>query len=537
MRAFAQKPKATEQITPAKSPMPSRAHFGQSRGANLILPLQRMTGSQAAQHLPQADTEELASSSSTTDSTHLGHDFSRIPLRAQPPDKIQSPVMMNTPGTISEQEADNVAVQVLRMPEPQLKQVCACGGGCPKCQNVGQGSRQTLLQTKPAQANDSTETVAPPIVHEMLNRTGQPLDMSTRVFMEPRFGADFSRVRLHTDSLAAKAAKAVNARAFTVGNDIVFGEAQYMPHAQATQRLLAHELAHVVQQSQLGRASVQRMFDGGEASGDPGGGAGAPGASIHQEYVRLICEAIAGIREAVEEGRVWPFEPLDILQDEEHPNLGHARVQGRWEGLQTLIADLGGVVERIESGALVPSEPVSMDGLASLWREHARLSRMNWLGGQEVSRVERLPTVSSRRDRVRRQRGVITLAPITIEAEAPQLSWYFLHKPDSQPGVLERADFPTWYVLGCQDTQQPEHHTAQSERVTPGDLGLSRQTIIYVTRGIDGNLHWDWEPRRSSIPITRRYEWHYDQSAGRVFIVVDGQRLNLLRGGRTEIQR
>src|SRR5262245_45289822 len=78
---------------------------------------------------------------------------------------------------------------------------------------------------------------------------GQPLDAAARAFMEPRFGHDFGRVRVHADGAAATAARAVRARAYTVGRDIVFGAGEYAPATAEGRRLLAHELAHVVQQA------------------------------------------------------------------------------------------------------------------------------------------------------------------------------------------------------------------------------------------------------------------------------------------------
>src|SRR5205085_3153068 len=73
---------------------------------------------------------------------------------------------------------------------------------------------------------------------------------TTRTFMEPRFGHDFSRVRVHADGRAAESARSVNALAYTVGEDLVFGAGQYAPGTSAGKRLLAHELSHVVQQEQ-----------------------------------------------------------------------------------------------------------------------------------------------------------------------------------------------------------------------------------------------------------------------------------------------
>lgn len=95
--------------------------------------------------------------------------------------------------------------------------------------------------------------------HEVLHSPGMRLDADTRAFMEPRFGRDFTNVRLHTDSKAAESANAVNAIAYTVGPHVVFGAGKYAPGARDGRRLLAHELAHVVQQtttnSSIGRLS------------------------------------------------------------------------------------------------------------------------------------------------------------------------------------------------------------------------------------------------------------------------------------------
>src|SRR5262245_37912138 len=89
----------------------------------------------------------------------------------------------------------------------------------------------------------------PPLVTETLRGPGEPLAPSSRADMEPRFQFDFGKVRVHSDSKAADSARAVGARAYTVGNNIVFGGGSYAPESPAGRELLAHELAHVVQQS------------------------------------------------------------------------------------------------------------------------------------------------------------------------------------------------------------------------------------------------------------------------------------------------
>jgi hypothetical protein len=86
------------------------------------------------------------------------------------------------------------------------------------------------------------------MVYEVLRSPGQPLDSSIRAFFEPRFGHDFSKVRVHTDTKAADSARVVNARAYTVGTDVVFADSTFSPHQPKGRELLAHELTHVLQQ-------------------------------------------------------------------------------------------------------------------------------------------------------------------------------------------------------------------------------------------------------------------------------------------------
>jgi hypothetical protein len=130
-----------------------------------------------------------------------------------------------------------------------LQRKCACGdapgptGECEEC-------RQKKLQRKAQNSRLGTRNnfPVPPIVHDVLRAPGQPLDAPTRAFMEPRFGHDFSSVRVHTNSQAAESAQAVDALAYTVGNNIVFAPGQHAPNSQRGANLLAHELTHVVQQ-------------------------------------------------------------------------------------------------------------------------------------------------------------------------------------------------------------------------------------------------------------------------------------------------
>ncbi len=135
-----------------------------------------------------------------------------------------------------------------------LQRKCGCGkaagpsGECEECKKKRESGPTLQRKSGHAAAPSQSSAVAPPIVHDVLRSPGQPLDTASRAFMEPRFGYDFSRVRVHSDSRAAKSAEAVNAQAYTVGSNIVFGANQGGTGKVPHQRLLAHELAHVVQQ-------------------------------------------------------------------------------------------------------------------------------------------------------------------------------------------------------------------------------------------------------------------------------------------------
>ncbi|HBB87627.1 MAG TPA: hypothetical protein DC047_08445 [Blastocatellia bacterium] len=135
-----------------------------------------------------------------------------------------------------------------------LQRKCDCGnhamsGSCDDC-----AKKKGTLQRKSSSGFESS--AAPSIVHEVLRSNGQPLDTATRGFMEPRFGHDFSQVRVHTDEKAADSARAVDSLAYTVGRNIVFAAGQYRPATAAGRRLVGHELTHVVQQGRTGATNL-----------------------------------------------------------------------------------------------------------------------------------------------------------------------------------------------------------------------------------------------------------------------------------------
>lgn len=133
-----------------------------------------------------------------------------------------------------------------------LQRACACGthsgtaGECNDCRGKRLGTlRRAAVNADPGSAGH------PAIIDDVVRSPGSPLDHTSRTFMEQRFGHDFSDVRIHVDDQAAASARAVGAAAWTVGKHISFGAGNYEPHARRGRLLLAHELAHVVQQGDV----------------------------------------------------------------------------------------------------------------------------------------------------------------------------------------------------------------------------------------------------------------------------------------------
>jgi uncharacterized protein DUF4157 len=148
----------------------------------------------------------------------------------------------------------NLAV-VMTAGRRMLQRKCACGGSS-SSGNECEECKKKKLQRR---AIGPAAAAPPPIVDNVLRSPGRPLDSGTRAFFEPYFGHDFSKVRVHTDHEAAKSARAVNALAYTVGEQIVFGAGQFSPASVLGQHLLAHELTHVVQQDSSMSHDLQKQ--------------------------------------------------------------------------------------------------------------------------------------------------------------------------------------------------------------------------------------------------------------------------------------
>ncbi|MGO9155488.1 eCIS core domain-containing protein [Mycobacterium sp.] len=264
-----------------------------------------------------------------------------IPVAAPPrPSNIQRKLAIGRTDDPLELEADRVAEQVMRMPDPslrvgkaplQISRKCAecdeederkkqlqmkpaaaspaetgqargvlhdvlrshrqppigvaplhISRKCAACEEEVAGKQK--LQMKPATASPPQSGEVPGVVHDVLRSQGQPLDAGIRAFFEPRFGRNLSTVRIHTDPQAAQSAQEVKSLAYTVGHNIVFAAQRYAPTTPDGRRLLAHELAHVLQQGAVRRAPaadgtafaphLQRQDDGTDNDGAGGPAAG-----------------------------------------------------------------------------------------------------------------------------------------------------------------------------------------------------------------------------------------------------------------------
>jgi Domain of unknown function (DUF4157) len=160
---------------------------------------------------------------------------------------VQPKLTINQPNDVHEQEADAMADKVMRMEQPgmQLKplSISTVQRKCTHCEDEEKAQRKEMNEQE-THADANLENYV-----GKLGSSGTPLSNKARNFYEPRFGYDFSQVKIHTDTVAAKSAQSINALAYTSGNNIVFNQGQFSPDTDSGKRLLGHELTHVVQQS------------------------------------------------------------------------------------------------------------------------------------------------------------------------------------------------------------------------------------------------------------------------------------------------
>jgi hypothetical protein len=186
---------------------------------------------------------------------------------------IQTKLKVGQPGDIYEQEADRIAEQIMSSKlidqsfTESIKPNEKINRKCSSCKNDEEENEEKMKISR----KETTGTISNSAdkfeisdnqaeeINNTLIRSGSPLNSSTREFMESHFGYDFSSIRVHSDNVAAKSAKSINALAYTIGNNIIFGTEEYAPCTTIGKKLLAHELTHVIQHGSLKVGSVQRQ--------------------------------------------------------------------------------------------------------------------------------------------------------------------------------------------------------------------------------------------------------------------------------------
>jgi hypothetical protein len=184
---------------------------------------------------PEAISEAIAGQGAKAfHDPSFSHNFSHVSVHTRTAPSVRAKLTVSTPGDIHEREADSVAENVMGLGGQDTREARPPTAG-------GNSARTERAANIPAAVT--------PAVDGALRSTGRPLDRDVREFMEPRFGYDFSGVRVHADDAARKSAREMRANAYTVGREIVFDPEHYAPATSEGRRLIAHELTHVVQQS------------------------------------------------------------------------------------------------------------------------------------------------------------------------------------------------------------------------------------------------------------------------------------------------
>ena len=304
------------------------------------------------------------------------------------------------------------------------------------------------VAAKPKQASPKTQPPArsgassvrtgtgalPPVVHEVLRSPGQPLDPATRAFAEPRFGHDFGRVRVHDDVRSAEAARQLDSVAFTSGQHVFFGTGAYRPETPTGRRLLAHELAHTLQQREaqpsVGNPVIQsnpivsrpgdRLEREAEAAAErvAAGGRLAPGSISPAGTRALISRQVATL--AAREPAGTRLEAEELVEDL----------------AQTILGDLR-------------RDPGDVSGST-----HRRLNRLDPSTREAV--LERIESLATPDQSMRLAQ--ILAAPAPPEVETPQET-----EEAYRPEPEDRAPLPEPAPEAVPETSRPE-----TEEIRPG---------------------------------------------------------------------
>jgi hypothetical protein len=365
-----QSPQTEQRTVPAQPGLAGQRTPGPLGAAGLLLSLQRSHGNRFVQRLLDATVLRRGCGGGGT-CADCGKD-----ARAEEPDRpalqqtppalpafIQAKLTVSQPGDPCEQEADRVAEDVMRMPDPDTAtsstrsmQPFAIARNS-VAREIGHLGRQTEVGDQPAA--DETELTVDSLLsfkektgpsHDIgpdlesriarIRGGGEPMSAELRGFFEPRFGVDFGGVRIHTDSAAAETARSVGARAYTLGNDIVFAPSEFQANAPEGRKLLAHELTHVIQQGH-GVKTVMRACD------CTAKGKSAPPASLHT--------FLSGVFPNLKSGDYCVTAPATSTYNCIAWSIGNTS-QWIWDEVDSVYGDQNGAVEISDFDAFYANE-------------------------------------------------------------------------------------------------------------------------------------------------------------------------------------
>jgi len=206
---------------------------------------------------------------------------------------VQAKLAIDAPDSPMERQADRLADEALHSNPPSV----VSSRINPHHEKSAANLESKQPDRSPARRSSSLPAQIPFIAGAIGSR-GRPLDSSTRAFFEPRFGTDFSQVRIHTGFEAAASARAIDAKAYTLGHNIVFGEREFATHTNEGRRLLGHELVHTLQQAgapaqprlQRQHAPLAQLCD--DLDADASRGVITDSEQAYLQILRQLCHAV-----------------------------------------------------------------------------------------------------------------------------------------------------------------------------------------------------------------------------------------------------
>lgn len=281
---------------------------------------------------------------------------------------IRAKLTVSQPGDIEEKKAGSVVDQILRSHGGAGSAPCSCAAGeemCDECQQ-----KQVAVSRKTVGASGTPALASHGVLDTTLGSAWHPLDAPTRACFEPRFGRDFSGVRVHTDASAASSARSIQALAYAAGEHLVFDAGQFAPGTESGARLLAHELAHVVQQDKAGSADHrihrQAAPEGGSQQPSTAEPTIAPASSVQGMQVTVL---------PPQQYAAMTGQSAERLPEGQYVSMSEAAVPGAGMGM---------------ASQPLPGLPIPENATGILWEGHHLVDIAN-VDGSLVARGFRAP--------------------------------------------------------------------------------------------------------------------------------------------------